>query len=82
MPDDAVSFVLKKTVKDFNGGSVVVGDKVVNLKTRLGESGVITTSDPLEIAAFGAVDVLKEGDDNEVPAKAAAKTSGDSAGKE
>lgn len=78
MAKDEVSFALKESVKDFAGGSVVVGEKVVNIGRRLKDGdGAISTSDPHEIAAFRGIDVLKE-----VPAKAGSKTPGGSAGEE
>ncbi len=63
MPDQR-AFALKESVKDFAGGSVAVpttdGIRSLNLKTRLGDDGVITTSDPLEAQALAGVPSLKE----------------------
>lgn len=59
---DEVHFALKESVaKDFAGGSLAYGDgKTMNLKSRLGDNGVISTSDPDEVKALQSVPALKE----------------------
>lgn len=71
---DEVHFALKESVaKDFAGGSLAYGDgRTMNLKSRLGDDGVISTSDADEINALRSVPALKEVADSDSGKKAAA----------
>lgn len=56
------AYALKESVKDFNGSHLILppDGRTLDVKARLGENGVIVTSDEVEQAAFDALPALKQ----------------------